>query len=128
MMKHFRAHAQSLRKARGTNRHHHKLLYVDVVVGVLTAVNYVEHRHGQDAGINPAHVLEQGQAGVRRCRLCHGQGYCQHGICTEPTLIGRAVELDKQLVNARLVKCAQANQSFRNLPVDVIHRARNSLP
>ena len=60
------AHAQRFFEAFCTGRHDHEFLDVDVVVGVLAAVDDVHHRQGQFLGIGAAQVLVEGQAGVAK--------------------------------------------------------------
>ena len=45
--------AQRLGETRRANRHDHELLEVDVVVGVLAAVDDVHHRHRQRVRADP---------------------------------------------------------------------------
>ena len=55
-------HADALGEALRADRHDHEFLEVDLVVGVLAAVDDVGHRHRQDAGVGPADVAVEGQA------------------------------------------------------------------
>ena len=64
------APTQALGKARGAHRHDHKLLEVNVIVGMHAAVEDVHHGRGQQVGVDAAQVLVQRQAR----RLCRGAG------------------------------------------------------
>ena len=55
-------------EGRRADGHDHELLEVDVVVGVLAAVEDVHHRHGQDLGVGAAEVAVERQADRRRRR------------------------------------------------------------
>ncbi len=58
----FSAHAQGLFKGVGPGRHDHEFLDIDIVVGVLAAINDVHHRQRQFLGIGAAEILVEGQA------------------------------------------------------------------
>ena len=53
------APTQALGKARGAHRHDHKLLEVNVIVGMHAAVEDVHHGRGQQMGVDAAQVLVQ---------------------------------------------------------------------
>ena len=55
------------------DRHDHEFLNVDWVVGVLTAVDDVHHRHRQRARRRTADVTVKRQAAGIGCGLCIGQ-------------------------------------------------------
>ncbi len=77
------APAQALAEGGGADRHDHELLEVDVVVGVLAAVQDVHHRHRQDVGVGSADVAVEGQLDVARGGLGHGQGDAEDGVGPE---------------------------------------------
>ena len=102
-MEHLRAPAQGLAERRRSERHDHELLQVDVVVRVLAAVEHVHHRHRQRPRALAAQVAvereaERVGAGPRR-----RERDAERGVGAEPALVGRAVQLDEQRVDAPLV-------------------------
>ncbi len=104
------AAAQRLAKARHTDGQNHELLQIDVVVGVGAAVENVHQRHRQHTGRRTAEVSVQRHTSVfcggMRCRHGHGE----HGIGAQATLGRRAVEVDQELVEARLIERIRAQQ------------------
>jgi len=66
-MKHFRPHAEGFTEIRRAKRHDHEFLKIDVIVGVLAAVEDVHHGHGQVPGIGAAQVAVKRQP-HRLCR------------------------------------------------------------
>ena len=85
------------------DRHDHELLEVRGVLGVLAAVEDVEHRHGQRPGADPAEVAVQRQAVRRGGCVRAREGHAEDRVRPEIALVGRAVELDQRRVDPGLV-------------------------
>ena len=71
-MKNLRGHAQSFLEVLRADGHDHEFLNIDIVVGVLAAVNDVHHRDGDILGDDAADVFVKGQfhgfrSGLRAC-------------------------------------------------------------
>jgi hypothetical protein len=81
------APAQRLGERGGADRHDHELLEVDVVVGVLAAVEHVHHRHRQHVGVGAADVAVQRQAELVGGGLGHGERDAEDGVGAEPDLL-----------------------------------------
>ena len=94
--------AQRLREGLGPDRGEEELLHVDAVVGVLTAVDDVEQRHGQDVRVGSAEVAEQRQ--IRRVggRLGHRERHAEDGVRAGAPLVVGAVGGDEDLVDDAL--------------------------
>jgi hypothetical protein len=109
------------------DRHDHELLQVDVVVGVLAAVQHVHHRHGQHVGVGAADVAEERQAelfggGAWRPRATRrGWRWRRAGL-----VVG-AVEVDEHAVDLALVECVEADDRVGDLVVDVVDGGRHAL-
>ena len=115
--------AQGLR----ADRHHHELLDVDRVVGMRAAVDDVHHRHRQRARRDPADVaVERGAEALRR-RLGGGEAGAEDGVGAEPALVGGAVEVDEDAVDAHLVGGGEAGQRVADRPVHRLDRAAHAL-
>ena len=71
----------------GADGHDHEFLEVDLVVGVLAAVDDVGHRHGQDAGVGAADVAVERQAVGGGGRLGGGQADAQDRVGAELPLV-----------------------------------------
>ena len=122
------AGAEGVAEAVESRGHHHELLEVRRVVGVATAVDYVEH--GRREGDRPisGEVLVQG----RPTAGCGGpgdrEGDPQHGVCAKPSLVRRAVDLDERPVDGGLVVGADAGDCRGDAALDIVDRTRNPKP
>ena len=90
--------------------HDHELLEVGRVQGVLAAVEDVEHRHRQGARADAAEVAVERQVGGCGRRMRARQRHAQDRVRAELALVGRAVQLEQQAVDARLVGGVLAQQ------------------
>jgi hypothetical protein len=115
------AHPQGLGEGRGAGRQDHELLDVDRIVGVGAAVDDVHHRHRQHAGRDAADVLVERQAGRLGGGLGGGQRDAEDGVGAQAALVGRAVQLDHQVVDAALVFGVDARQRVEQLAIDRVH-------
>src|SRR5690606_5583512 len=92
------AHAQGIGEGLGAHRLDHEFLDVDVVVGMLAAVDDVHHRHrhGVDAGgaVQVGDVGIQGHALGLGGGLGGGQGHGQDGVGAQLGLVLGTVQLD----------------------------------
>ena len=77
-------------------RHDHEFLEIDVVVGVLAAVEDVHHRHRQILGVGAAEVAVERQPDRVGGGVGDGQGDAEDGVGAELGLVGRAVQFDQQ--------------------------------
>ena len=115
-------HADALGERLGADGHHHEFLEVDLVVGVLAAVDDVGHRDGQHAGVGAADVAVQRQAVGRGGRLGGGQADAQDRVGAELPLVGRAVGRDQRAVQPDLVGRIATHGDLGQRRVDVGHR------
>ena len=83
---------------------------VHAVVGVLSAVDDVHHRHGKDVAAHAAEVLVEGQVEHVGAGLGAGEGDGEHGVGAELALVVRAVELDEELVDLALLAGIHADE------------------
>src|SRR5262249_61333773 len=83
--------AQRLMKGVGAQGHDHELLEIDVVVGVLAAVEDVHLRHRQVAGVGAAEVAVQRQADGGRGGVGDGERGAEDRVGAEFALVGGAV-------------------------------------
>ena len=121
------AHAQRFLEVGSADGHDHELLDVDGVGGVSAAVEDVHHRHGQGLGIDAADIVVQAHAGSGSAGLGAGQGHAQDGVGAQTGLVGGAVELDEQLVDAGLIQHVQAQDGLGDLAVDILDRLLHAL-
>ena len=101
------------------DRHDHELLEIGRVLGMLAAVEDVEHRHGQDPRPGPAEVAVERQLMGIRCGMGACQRHAQEGIGTQPALVRRAVELEEHPVDAGLVSRVVADEGWPDRLADV---------
>ena len=121
------APTQALGKARGTHRHNHELLEVNVIVGMHAAVEDVHHGRGQQVGVDATQVLIQRQARRLGSGAGDGQRHAQDGVGAELGLVGRTVGGNQCGVNGTLVEGIEAHDGVGALVVDVLDGLRNAL-
>ena len=96
--------------------------------GVGAAIEDVHHRPlGQDVGARAADVLEEVQAGGLGGGLGGGQGDAEDGVGAELALVGGAVELEHEAVEAALVGGVEADDLGGDDVVDVGDRLLDAL-
>ena len=117
------AHAQGIGEILGANRLHHEFLDVDVVVGVLAAVDDVHHRyrHGVDTrgAIQISDVRVQRHALGLSSGLGGSQGHGEDGVGAQSRLVLGTVELDHRAIQSFLVDGIFAQQQVTDRAVDV---------
>jgi hypothetical protein len=94
---------QRLRERLGADRREEELLHVDAVVGVRSAVDDVEQRHGEDMRVGTAEVAEQGEVGRVGGGLRDSERDAQDRVRTGARLVLGAVGLDEDLVDDALL-------------------------
>src|SRR5262249_46659024 len=119
IVEHLGAHAERLTEGPRSKGHDHELLEVEVVVGVLAAVEDIHERHGQVLGVAAAQVAVQRQLDRHGGRMGYGQGNAQHRVGAELVLVGSAVDLDQGAVDVRLFPRVEAVQGRSDFLVDV---------
>jgi hypothetical protein len=97
------AGAEGLAEVVEAPRLDHELLEVDGVVGVLAAVQDVEHGHWQSPRRRPTEVAVERKAGGLCRGFGDGHGDAEDGVGAEFLLVGRAIEVDHDAVDALLV-------------------------
>ena len=72
-------------------------------------------------------VAVERQVVGRRRRVGAGERYAEQGVGTEPALVGRAVELDERLVDARLVRRIEPDDGRADRIANVADRGQHAL-
>ena len=121
------APAQRLGERGRADRHEHELLHVDVVVGVLAAVDDVEHRHRQHTGVGPADVAVQRQVQLVGRGLGHRERHAEDGVGAEARLVVGAVDLAQHPVQVTLVGGVEAQDHVGDLAVDRVDGGLHAL-
>mmetsp|Transcript_40715 Transcript_40715/g.68153 ORF Transcript_40715/g.68153 Transcript_40715/m.68153 type:complete len:592 (+) Transcript_40715:461-2236(+) len=121
---------QPLAEAFGTDRHHHELLEVDLVICVLPAVDDVGHRHWQLevvlVAVEVGDVLPEGDAlGQGRCAAA-GHGHPQDPVGANLALVRGPVDLHHQLVQLLLVAWVHPDELGTHQRVHRLHRLENA--
>ena len=114
-------HADALGEGFRAHRHDHEFLEVDLVVGVLAAVDDVGLGDGQNPCVGPADVAIKGQSVRRRRGLGRGQADAEDGVGPELALVRSAVGLDERAIERHLVAGIPANGHLGQRSVDVGH-------
>lgn len=125
-MEDFRACAQSFGERRQTDWQHHELLYVDVVVCVLSAVNDVHHRYRQRFGVKSAQVSIQRYVKRVGSSTSNRHGNREDRVCAQVCFVRRAVELDHFVVDFDLVKRIVSDDFRSDNGIDVLYRFQNA--
>ena len=107
--------------------HHHKLLHVERIVGVGTAIDDVHHRRGQQPGRGAAEIAVERQAAVLGRRVGHGERNAEDRVRAQHLLVGRAVEFEHQFVDGRLVEGIAALQFVSDAGVDALDGLQHAL-
>jgi hypothetical protein len=121
------ADAHGVGHVAGGDRHHHEFLDVDRVVGVLAAVDDVHHRHRQGAGVDAAHVAVQWHAVRLGGRFRDGERDREDGVGPQAGLVGRAVQLDHEVVELDLVGRVHAAEGVEDFALDVVDGVQHAL-
>mmetsp|Transcript_40714 Transcript_40714/g.68147 ORF Transcript_40714/g.68147 Transcript_40714/m.68147 type:complete len:592 (+) Transcript_40714:461-2236(+) len=123
--------AEALAEALGSDRHHHELLEVDLVVRVLPPVDDVGHGHGQLeivlVAVQVGDVLPEGQALGQGSGAAAGHGDPQDPVGAHLALVGGAVDLHHQLVDLLLGARVQPDELRRHQRVDRLHGLQDAL-
>ncbi|MNI16248.1 hypothetical protein D3C73_695750 [compost metagenome] len=131
MVENLGAHAQTFRERLGANRLNHEFLDVDVVIGVLAAVDDVHHRnrHRVDTrgAVQVGDVSVQRQVLVLCCCLGRGQGNGEDRVGAQGTFVFSTVELDHCQIERFLVAWVHAFQQVADRTVDVGYGLQNAL-
>ncbi len=127
LMEDLGAAAQRFPEGGGGDGHDHELLDVHAVGGVGAAVEDVHHGHRQHLGVHAADVVIEAVAGGQRAGLGAGQGHAQNGVGAQAGLVGGAVQLDEELVDAGLIQHVQAQDGLGDLAVDVLNSLGHAL-
>ncbi len=131
VVENFSAHAQCIGEVLGANRLNHELLNVDVVVGVLTTVDDVHHRHRH--GVDAGGAVQVGDVRVQRhaLGLCSSlgssQGNSQDGVGAQSSLVLGAVQLDHRAVQLGLSGRITANQQLADGAIDIGNSLEHAL-
>ena len=106
-MENFRTTANGFRKVSRANGQNHKFLDIDIIVGMLTAIDDIHHRHGHavapGAAIQLRKVFIQGQALGLGCGLGEGQRHSQNRVGAELGFIFSTVQVKHLAVQGPLV-------------------------
>ena len=92
--------------------HDHELLEVRGVLGVLAAVEDVEHRDRQDPGADAAEPAVERDLVGRGGRVRAGERDAEDRVRAQLALVGRAVELDQRVVDVGLVRGVEAEDRW----------------
>jgi hypothetical protein len=111
----------------GANRHDHELLEVDLIVGMLTAVDDVHHRHRQQLRGNAADIAVERQSARVGRRLRGSEADAQDRIGAEPAFVLRSVERDQGRVDFRLVLRFHADDRAGDVAAHGLDRLRHAL-
>ncbi len=123
-MKHLRAVAQRLAKARRADREDHEFLDVEAIVGVRAAIDDVHHRHRHHrlapGGECLPEVAIEGQPGIARRGVGGSERDGEDGVGAEASLVLGTIELDHLLIDTLLVARVHTEHGRLEDGVDVV--------
>ena len=109
-VEHLSAPAQRFAEAAGAMGHDHEFLEIQVVGGVLAAIDHVHQRHRQHRCRWPAQIAVQRQANPIGGCAGHGHAHRQDRVGTQAGFVGAAIELVHGGINGHLIEGAQPAQ------------------
>src|SRR5690606_18811270 len=126
VVEHFGAHSQGFPEARRPHRHDHELLNIHVVVGMGSAVEDVHHGYRKLGGSRTADVAVEGHAQGVGGGMGHCQRYTQDCVGAELALVGCAVQLDHELIDADLIRGIPADDLRGDDLFHILHRLEHA--
>ena len=121
----FSAHLHGFGERRSASRKEHELLERELVASMRSTVDDIEGGSGEDEGglhtREVSEVLVERDTLLRSTRLSDSNGDTEDGVSPELALVGRAVELDQEIVDLLLLGNLEArlDQLGRDRVVDV---------
>ncbi len=109
----------------GADRDDDELLEVEIVGGVLAAVDQVDQRHREHVRVRVERPVER-DPGSLGPRPCSRQRDAQESVGAEARLVGSAVELDQRVVEAALLGQRRADEGVADLAGDVANRVQDA--
>ncbi len=94
---------------------------------MLTAIDDIHHRHGQQAGVRAADIAPERQGARFGSGAGDGEGHAENGVGAELGLVGRAVQLDHGLIDGDLVEGVHAFDFAGDQRVDVVDGVKDAL-
>ena len=131
VMENFGAHAQRIGEGFRANRLNHELLDVDVVIGMLAAVDDVHHRNGHR--VDAWSAIQIGDVRVQRhalglsSSLGRSQGHSEDGVGTQGSFVLSTVEGNHRQVEGLLVGGIFAQQQVADRAIDISHGLQHTL-
>ena len=119
--------AQRLAEALRAHGHDHEFLKVHVRVGVRAAVQHVQHRSGQHAGIHSAQIAIQRDFKRLRHGARGGHRYRQNRIRAQLAFVRRSIQRNHRLVDQPLVRRIHPFQFRRNHRLHVRYGLQHAL-
>src|SRR3990172_6785094 len=102
-MKDLRPHPDRLSNAVCPCGHNHKLLQVEVIVCMFTAVQDIHEGDRKLAGISPSDITVQREGRILSSRPGHGKRDTQDGIGAQTLLVLSPIQFQHNLVNQYLL-------------------------
>lgn len=118
---------QALGKSVRSRRYDHELLEIDVVVGVLAAVDDIHHRDRKEMRRWPAKITICGQARRKGRSLAGGNGDAEDRVRAEFFLVDGTIEVDHPAVDEKLFGCIHPDNSRSDDLLHVLHRSEGFL-
>ena len=111
---------QGVREVVEAKRHHHELLYIHRIVGMLTAVDDIHHGCRQNVSTRAAQIAVEWLVRKHSRRLGGCQRNAQHGIGAQVLFVGGSIKITKHGIDTALIASIGPNERVSNFRVDVI--------
>src|SRR5690606_5302416 len=123
MMEDLGAHAQRISECLGAYRLDHELLDIDVIVGVLTTVDDIHHRHRHavlaGCAVQIGNVCIQRHALGLGSGLGSGQGDRENGVGAQLGFVLGTIQLNHGAIQTGLIQRITADQQFTDGTIDI---------
>ncbi|EGD06308.1 hypothetical protein B1M_02000 [Burkholderia sp. TJI49] len=95
---------------------------------MLSAVQYIEHRHWQQARVRAAEILEQRDVPRLGSSSRASERRTQYGIGAQPALELRPVKFDQCAIDVLLSECVASSERRRYQRIDMMLRTEHPFP
>ena len=120
-MKNFGTHSDCITKSRSTNRHNHKFLKIDRIIGMRTTIDNIHHRNRQSVGINTTHITIKILTGFLSSSISHSQRNTQNSIGTQIRFIRSSIQFNHSVINRNLIGNIHTFQFFINCFINILN-------
>ena len=94
MMKYLNTASQRLAESRPSGGHNHKLLQIDIIISMASAIDNIHHGYRHNIGIRATNIPVKRKPGKFGGRLAYGQRDAQNCVGAEFAFIRGTIKFD----------------------------------